>query len=76
MKLFGNGFEPEKKLELSRQHKKRIESYICPKCEKKQLKVLLLEEGCKGWEARVECGNCHMKSVVNHLGFKMDFTGE
>jgi DNA-directed RNA polymerase subunit RPC12/RpoP len=51
-----------------------MENYPCPKCSNRNLHVLLLEEGRKGWEARVECDRCGSKMVVNEGGFHMDFT--
>jgi hypothetical protein len=67
-------FNPETKLETSKQHRLRIENQPCPKCFNRNLNVLLLEEGTKGWEARVECDRCGSKMVINESGFHMDFT--
>lgn len=67
-------FNPEAKLAESKTHRLRIENYPCPQCSNHNLKVLLLEEGVKGWEARISCDRCGGRYVVNDTGFHMDFT--
>jgi hypothetical protein len=71
--LRSHPFNPEQQISKSKQHKDRIESYPCPKCGDKKLKVLLLEEGRCEWEAKVQCGGCTTQAIINNSGFHMDF---
>ena len=73
MRLFSH-YNPEAKLEKSKQYRLRIENQPCPKCANRNIHVLLLEEGLKGWEARAQCDRCGSKIVVNDTGFHIDFT--
>ena len=67
-------FNPTQRLATIDNHRQIIEGYMCPKCGNKNLKVLSLEEGSMGWEAKVQCERCVSHMTLNNTGFQINFT--
>jgi len=68
-----DNFNPTNHLSTVKEHRETIEAYACPKCGNKNLKVLSLEEGDKGWEATVQCSRCQSSMTLNNTGFRANF---
>ena len=67
-------FKPTSQISTMEEHRSLIESWACPKCRNKNLKVSSLEEGRKGWEAKVRCERCASVMTLNNTGFQVNFT--
>ena len=67
-------FNPTTQIDIIEYQRRLIENKACPKCLKKNLKVVTLEEGGRGWEAKVRCERCTSVATLNNTGFMVNFT--
>lgn len=49
-----------------------IQKQKCPICATQKLKVLTMELGDKGWEAKTRCADCGTTSIYNNTGFHVE----
>lgn len=64
--------EMSRNMQLAKFDRVNLSKLPCPQCSEVKLRVVSVERGAKGWEAKFFCDSCKTGGVLNQTGFHVE----